>query len=226
MRGRGAAIGDADADRAGVAVWSSALPIWLQWYLRPAGEFTMFTLFPWAGFVFAGGAVGALLAAARDERARASAARCDLAIAGAALIALGFYTAGAAVDLPASVVLDQLADVVRDPPRDPDDRAVGVIYAWPPFAERRVAASRWQAPLARLGRSSLFVYWIHVELVYGYASWLLARPAAALGQRGRLHSLHSAALMYGAIVLRDRLRRDGASVPAEHSEPATRLEPA
>ena len=26
-------------------------------------------------------------------------------------------------------------------------------------------------PLARLGRSSLFIYWIHVELVYGYASW-------------------------------------------------------
>ena len=27
-------------------------------------------------------------------------------------------------------------------------------------------------PLARLGRSSLFIYWIHVELVYGYASWM------------------------------------------------------
>ena len=27
-------------------------------------------------------------------------------------------------------------------------------------------------PLARMGRSSLFIYWIHVELVYGYASWL------------------------------------------------------
>ena len=46
-----------------------ALPIWLQWYVRPFGEFTIFTLFPWAGFVFAGGAVGALIAAARDERA-------------------------------------------------------------------------------------------------------------------------------------------------------------
>ena len=28
---------------------------------------TVFTLLPWAGFVFAGGAVGALLAAARDD---------------------------------------------------------------------------------------------------------------------------------------------------------------
>ena len=46
-----------------------AWPLWLQWYMRPFGEFTIFTLFPWAGFVFAGGAVGALIAAARDARA-------------------------------------------------------------------------------------------------------------------------------------------------------------
>ena len=27
-------------------------------------------------------------------------------------------------------------------------------------------------PLERLGPHSLFIYWIHVELVYGYSSWL------------------------------------------------------
>src|SRR4051812_42733937 len=43
-----------------------ALPIWIQWYVRPFGEFTIFTLLPWAGFVFAGGAAGALIAAARN----------------------------------------------------------------------------------------------------------------------------------------------------------------
>ena len=37
------------------------LPLWVQWYLRPAGDLTMFTTFPWAGFVFAGAAVGAVL---------------------------------------------------------------------------------------------------------------------------------------------------------------------
>src|SRR5207302_1484744 len=26
------------------------LPTWMQWYLRPAGEYTTFTLFPWIGF--------------------------------------------------------------------------------------------------------------------------------------------------------------------------------
>jgi hypothetical protein len=32
-------------------------------------------------------------------------------------------------------------------------------------------AAHW-SPLARLGRTSLFIYWIHVELVYG----LISRP--------------------------------------------------
>jgi len=61
----------------------------------------------------------------------------------------------------------------------------------------------WRKPLAVLGRRSLFIYWIHVELVYGYATWLI---------RGRLPLwgtvLAYAAFcagMYGAIVLRDRL---------------------
>ena len=68
---------------------------------------------------------------------------------------------------------------------------------------RRECATPKIDPLARLGRSSLFVYWIHVELVYGYTTWLI---------RGRLPLWGTAiayvafcALMYGAIVLRDRL---------------------
>ena len=44
------------------------LPIWVQWYVRPSGDYTTFTAFPWAGFVFAGAACGALLAAAVERR--------------------------------------------------------------------------------------------------------------------------------------------------------------
>jgi uncharacterized membrane protein len=39
-----------------------ALPLWFQWYIRPAGDLTTFTLFPWSGFVFAGAACGVVLA--------------------------------------------------------------------------------------------------------------------------------------------------------------------
>src|SRR4051812_19921555 len=45
------------------------LPPWLQWYMRPSGEMTTFTLFPWAAFVFGGAAVGVLTAACRRARA-------------------------------------------------------------------------------------------------------------------------------------------------------------
>ena len=59
------------------------------------------------------------------------------------------------------------------------------------------------AVLERFGRSSLFVYWIHVELVYGYASWLLRRRLPLWGTATAF--LAFTAVMFGAIVLRDHL---------------------
>jgi hypothetical protein len=55
-----------------------------------------------------------------------------------------------------------------------------------------------------VGRASLFVYWIHVELVYGYASWLWRRRLPAWGSVGAW--LLFTALMYGTVVLRDQYR--------------------
>ena len=72
------------------------------------------------------------------------------------------------------------------------------------FASEQLAVGTID-PLARLGRNSLFIYWIHVELVYGYASW---------GWRHRLPLWGSAiafvlfsVLMYRAIGWRDTLVR-------------------
>ena len=69
-----------------------ALPMWVQWYVRPFNEFTIFTLFPWAGFVFAGGAVGTLIAASRGEREERR-LQLILGTIGAVLIAIGFAAA-------------------------------------------------------------------------------------------------------------------------------------
>src|SRR5262245_24132719 len=74
------------------ASWVTSLPLWLQWYLRPAGEYTTFTLLPWAGFLFAGGAIGALLAAAHDPRSERR-IQITLALTGVALVVVGFITA-------------------------------------------------------------------------------------------------------------------------------------
>ena len=56
-------------------------------------------------------------------------------------------------------------------------------------------------PLARLGRSSLFVYWIHVELVYGYASWMWRHRLPLWGTA--IAFVLFSVLMYRAIGWRD-----------------------
>ena len=63
------------------------------------------------------------------------------------------------------------------------------------------ASGPWLTPLAVLGRASLFVYWIHVELVYGYASWLWRHRLPIWASVGAW--LAFTTLMYGAVVARD-----------------------
>ena len=72
---------------------------------------------------------------------------------------------------------------------------------------RRGVMSAWQDPLAQMGRGSLFVYWIHVELVYGYASWLWRGRLPLWGTAAA--ALMFTALMYYAVVVRDRVVRTG-----------------
>jgi uncharacterized membrane protein len=180
------------------ATWVGALPVWVQWYLRPAAEFTTFTMFPWAGFVFAGGAVGVLVASVSGERAERL-LHLAMTIAGASLVALGFYAA------TQPSIYRQSSFWTSSPAWFAIRVGVMMIALAAVFAAAAVAA-RIQVrlgPLERLGRSSLFIYWIHVELVYGYASWFW---------RGRLPLWGSvvafalfAGLMYGAVLLRDRI---------------------
>jgi len=193
-----------------------ALPTWLQWYLRPAGEHTTFTLLPWAGFVFAGGATGALVAAISDPRAERR-LHIALAAAGVALTAFGFWAASRPSLYAASSFWTSSptwfairAGILMI--------ALGVLFA---LSGRRdsighettqttwllAVARSWQRPLARMGRASLFIYWIHVELVYGYATWAIhARlPLAAVVPASALF----AAAMYGAVAARDRLALAG-----------------
>ena len=198
------------------------LPLWVQWYVRPAAEYTTFTLFPWAGFVFAGGAVGALIAAARNPRDERS-VNAILGIVGAALVATGFYTASRpsiytssafwtssptwfairlgilmialTVIYASETVLAALkrratpdaalkgratddaalkgraTDDAALKGRATDDAALKGRATKDGVKEVAQGFSPAIDPLARLGRSSLFIYWIHVELVYGYASW-------------------------------------------------------
>ena len=175
------------------------LPVWLQWYVRPAGDLTIFTLFPWSGFVFAGAAVGALIAAAADQRSERR-LHAALVTLGLALVALGFWAAGRPSIYRASAFWTtspawftiRVGILLI---------ALSVIYAIAAIdAAVRARAAR---PLERLGRSSLFVYWIHVELVYGYASWLWWHRLPLWGTA--IACVAFCVLMYRAIGWRDRV---------------------
>ena len=70
------------------------------------------------------------------------------------------------------------------------------------WALGRYMPSRLGAPLATLGAASLFAYWVHVELVYGYSSWLWRQRLPLWGTA--IAYVLFCALLYRAIGWRDR----------------------
>ena len=180
------------------ASWVNALPIWLQWYVRPDADYTLFTLFPWTGFVFAGAAAGVLMTASKGARAERR-FHIALAVSGALIVGLGFLTA-------AQPSIYSHSSFWNSSPTFFAIRlgvlmlAAPAAYACELVALRRGIAVPW---LDRLGKSSLFIYWIHVELVYGYATWPLRRHLL-LWQTFVAYTAFAAA-MYGAVVARDRV---------------------
>jgi uncharacterized membrane protein len=173
----------------------SALPTWIQWYIRPWGDQTTFTIFPWAGFVFGGSAVGVVIA--RRRSMFSTAAAVELTAAGLAVVALGFFMSARPSILGASSFWTSSPSyfVIR----------MGVVATALGLAcvlDRVIAESGpLLHALERFGRSSLFVYWIHVELVYGYATWPL-RKRLLVPQMAAAWALFVIA-MYFAVVLRD-----------------------
>lgn len=180
------------------AGWVTLLPTWVQWYLRPAGDNTTFTGFPWMGFAFAGAAVGVAIAAA-GERGALRKALSAIGVLGVAIIGLGFagsslpsIYAGSSFWTTSPAYFAIRTGVVMV--------ALSIAYA---TGEVVPNAGRAASALARFGRSSLFVYWIHVELVYGYASWPIHRRLPLWGTAIGFAVL--TALLYWAILLRDRV---------------------
>ncbi|MGE5244878.1 MAG: heparan-alpha-glucosaminide N-acetyltransferase domain-containing protein [Betaproteobacteria bacterium] len=188
------------------------LPSLLQWYVRPSGAFTNFTMLPWSGFVFAGAVAGVLLSAVRDahEERRANAV---IGFAGVLLVAAGFYLASRPslyressfwTSSPSWFVIRVGIMML----------ALAVLYG---LAEVAAALGLRIEPLEAFGRHSLFVYWIHVELVYGYASWLwrgrLPLWGAAVGYAAFV------VLMYGAVRAEEQwlARRAAPRTPAQNA---------
>ena len=182
-----------------ITPWLNWLPDPVEWYLRPTPGRTNFTLFPWAGFVFAGATVGVVLDACR---ARPNPWRIQAALAAAALtIAVSAYAASFAPSIY------PISEFWTSSPTYFFVR-VGILTLLLPLAYLWVSApgrhklSRW-SPLEEFGKASLFVYWIHVEMVYGFLSRPL-RQSLTLDRALAAFVLFTLFLL-GVVVLKNRV---------------------
>jgi len=170
------------------------LPDAIEAYIRPRPGYTTFAIFPWAGFLFAGAFLGVLLDDARTGQAEKT-VNFRFGVTGM-LLAVGAYVASFLPSLYAesqfwtsspSFFLLRAGILMA---------LVSLVYGVKSGVSRETFS-----PFEQLGRTSLFIYWIHVEMIYG----LIAKPlhkALSLGQ-----SL-TACLIFGLFMLVCSLLKD------------------
>lgn len=150
--------------------WPDALPGPLEWYLRPSPSRGTFTLLPWSAFVFAGLAIGEVVAVT-PAAARGVRLHRRLLLGGLTTAAAAYVLSFQPTVLPGSqfwttspaFFLLRLGLLIA---------TFGLLYLVlrPEGAWSRLSWPRTWSPMELLGRSSLFIYWIHVELIYGVFS--------------------------------------------------------
>ena len=148
------------------ALPQGVLPLPLHAYIVPVAGLSNFVFFPWMALVFAGGCVGVLIDAAQtpetDRRTHRWLALAggivSVAAFGASFLPSPFAASYFWTTSPTYLFLRSGLSTL----------GVAASYAW----VRMWAPGGHWSPLSQLGRTSLFIYWIHVELVYG----LISRP--------------------------------------------------
>jgi uncharacterized membrane protein len=188
-------------------LWTTWRPTWLPWPLesyingvhnlgRP--QSWMFPMFPWMAFAFAGLAAGFLFF---SDWARAHTTRTLTlsGLAGAAMILVARWLD----HLPTR--LYAVYDYWHTSPNFLLTR-VGIllVIVFLSFAWCRWGLGTWGfSPLIQLGQTSLLVYWVHIEFVYGRLSLL---PKRAVGIRSASLGLLAITLfMLGLSLARTRI---------------------
>jgi uncharacterized membrane protein len=177
-------IGIAVAIAAVIAVvtpqlWTNWQPHWRAWWLESYinGVHTfgtpqpwLFPLFPWAAFAFAGLAAGFLLQT-DWARQKETAAMFLAGVGGGVLAVLGIWLDARPVQLYA------VHDFWHTSPNFSLVRTgVVMVILFAGYAWCRWGAGQWGfSPLIEMGKSSLLVYWVHIEFVYGGFSILPKR---------------------------------------------------
>jgi hypothetical protein len=176
----------------------AALPDPIEAYIRPVGGLSNFVFFPWSAFVFAGVIVGLVLDATTfDKEARAN---TWIFIVGSTIAATAFAASHQPSLYPHSSFWHTSPTFffIR---AGLMTAAIGAAYAW---QSRPGGVQKW-SPLRQMGRSSLFIYWIHVEMVYGLIS-LPLHKALTLPQSLLLFAVFSV-FMLGCSIAKERVQK-------------------
>ena len=152
-------------------VWTTWRPRWLPWYLESyfngvhiynSPQPWLFPIFPWAAFAFAGLAIGILLFSEWPTK-NPGRAMFLLGAGGVGLLFLSRWLDGRPVQLYAAY------DYWHTSPNFFLAR-VGIVmlivlagYAWCRWGLGAIGFSPWM----QLGQTSLLVYWVHMDFVYG-----------------------------------------------------------
>jgi uncharacterized membrane protein len=203
-------------------LWTVWQPNWLPWPLgsyingvhnRGVPQPWLFPIFPWGGFAFAGLAFGFVLFSdwAREREAAIIGAA---GLAGAAIGVAAYW-----VDLR-PVQIYPVYDFWHTSPNFFFIRLglllviLAGVYVW-----CRWGLGNWGfSPLAQLGQTSLLVYWVHVDLVYGRISILPKRVQDV--QTATLGLIAIFLAMLSLSIARTRWKGRGAEVWAWLRRPA------
>lgn len=171
-------------------------PTWLPWELESyidgchnlgTPQSWLFCVFPWTGFAFAGLAAGAILFSDWARERTAQILACFAALGAAAILIARQLD-------HSSFQLYSTYDYWHTSPNFFMMR-VGMllmiaflVYAWCRWGLATRGSSVWGfSPLIQLGQTSLLVYWVHIEFVYGRFSILPKRAVGiATASRGLL----------------------------------------
>jgi uncharacterized membrane protein len=165
-------------------LWTTWRQTWLPWPIESyvdgvhnlgAPQATLFPIFPWTGFAFAGLAAGFIL---HSSWARAQEPRAffSFGLAGSMLIEFArwleaqprqLYSVDDYWHTSPSFFLIRVGMLLV---------ILTAAYAWCRWG----LAQRGFSPLILLGQASLLVYWVHIEFVYGRVS-ILPKRAMSVG---------------------------------------------
>jgi len=203
-------------------LWTTLRPRWLPWplesYINGVHIFNqpqpwLFPLFPWSAFAFAGLAVGFFLFT--------EVARRKEALAFTALGVAGVFACAVSIFFDSSPVrLYAVYDYWHSSPNFFLMRCgillviLFLIYAWCRWG----FAQRGFSPIIQLGKTSLLVYWAHIEFVYGRFSILPKGQCSVLKASLGLLAIFLAMLLLSLI--RTRFKKNRSTVSRADSVPA------